>query len=168
MFPNNCCQTKVPTLNPNCCMNYMQHAWVVWHKKNHTTPYHPAGNEACERLNWHLLGLLGTLVEERKNWHDHLPEMSQHTVLQDTHHITWCFEGMDLSHRTIWWALRKIWAASLWATGCSATRDNYNLPLRKPSRNVQTKTTLWPEGRGLPTVPWRPSIAAGHESKGPR
>lgn len=45
--------------------------------KSHTTPYHPAGNGACERLNRTLLGLLGTLGDERRNWHEHLPEMMQ-------------------------------------------------------------------------------------------
>lgn len=45
--------------------------------KNHTTPYHPAGNGTCERCNQTLLGLLGTLDEERRNWHDHLPQMIQ-------------------------------------------------------------------------------------------
>lgn len=53
-------------------------------QKDHTTPYHPAGNGACERLNRTLLGLLGTLGEERRNWREHLPELIQ--VYNNTTH----------------------------------------------------------------------------------
>lgn len=52
--------------------------------KSHTTPYHPAGNGGCERFNRTLLGLLGTLGEERRRWHDHLQEMIQ--VYNNTTH----------------------------------------------------------------------------------
>ncbi|XP_042566460.1 uncharacterized protein LOC116224703 [Clupea harengus] len=43
-----------------------------------------AGNGGCERFNRTLLGLLGTLGEERRRWHDHLQEMIQ--VYNNTTH----------------------------------------------------------------------------------
>lgn len=45
--------------------------------KSHTTPYHTAGNGTCERFNRTLLGLLGTLGEDKRNWHEHLSEVLQ-------------------------------------------------------------------------------------------
>lgn len=45
-------------------------------KKSHTTPYHPAGNGQCERLNRTLLSMLGTLSDEQKeDWDSHVAEL---------------------------------------------------------------------------------------------
>lgn len=47
-------------------------------RKTHISPYHPQGNEACERFNQTLLNLLGTLEEQQhSNWVGHLPGQVQ-------------------------------------------------------------------------------------------
>uniref|UniRef100_A0A8C1WKU1 Gypsy retrotransposon integrase-like protein 1 n=1 Tax=Cyprinus carpio TaxID=7962 RepID=A0A8C1WKU1_CYPCA len=46
--------------------------------KTHTTSYHPQGNGGCERFNQTLLGLLGTLDQERQgDWVSALPALTQ-------------------------------------------------------------------------------------------
>ena len=45
-------------------------------RKSQTTPYHPAGNGACERFNRTLIQLLGTLAEEQKShWPEYIAEL---------------------------------------------------------------------------------------------
>ncbi|CAL9687389.1 unnamed protein product [Knipowitschia caucasica] len=47
-------------------------------RKSRTTPYHPMGNGACERLNQTVLNLLGTLeVEKHQRWAEYLPGLIQ-------------------------------------------------------------------------------------------
>ena len=46
--------------------------------KTHTTSYHPQGNGGCERFNQTLLGLLGTLDQQRQDdWVSALPNLLQ-------------------------------------------------------------------------------------------
>ncbi|KAL2097871.1 hypothetical protein ACEWY4_007078 [Coilia grayii] len=45
-------------------------------QKSQTTPYHPAGNGACERFNRTLIQLLGMLADEQKNrWPEYIAEL---------------------------------------------------------------------------------------------
>lgn len=45
-------------------------------RKSRTTPYHPGGNGACERLNQTLLTLLNSLsTEAQEHWARYLPEL---------------------------------------------------------------------------------------------
>ena len=49
---------------------------VLGVRKSRTTPYHPMSNGATERLNRTMIGLLGTLSEDRKaKWKDYLPSL---------------------------------------------------------------------------------------------
>ncbi|GFS15731.1 Pol polyprotein [Elysia marginata] len=42
-------------------------------QKSRTTPYHPMGNGACERLNQTLIRMVGTLPDDKKkNWQQHV------------------------------------------------------------------------------------------------
>lgn len=45
-------------------------------KKSRTTPYHPMGNGACERMNQSVLKLIGTLANDQKSkWKSYLPSL---------------------------------------------------------------------------------------------
>ena len=41
--------------------------------KSHTTAYHPEGDGLVEQLNYTLLQLLRTYVEQESEWEEHLP-----------------------------------------------------------------------------------------------
>ncbi|XP_041961809.1 uncharacterized protein LOC121720042 [Alosa sapidissima] len=56
--------------------------------KVRTTPYHPQGNGACERMNQTILGLLNTLSQrEQGRWMEHLPELT-HAYNNTPHSVT--------------------------------------------------------------------------------
>ncbi|GFR73019.1 Pol polyprotein [Elysia marginata] len=47
-------------------------------QKSRTTPYHPMGNGACERLNQTLIRMVGTLPDDKKkNWQQHIQVKSR-------------------------------------------------------------------------------------------
>ena len=55
----------------NSLFTYLQRKCGVEH--SHTTPYHPAGNGQCERMNRTILSMLRTLTaEQNKDWKTHV------------------------------------------------------------------------------------------------